>query len=268
MKSLCTNESGTPDGDTSSTDGTHRVLGISFFNGTLPEAIERCRQGGLVVIPSGPGLACDLPRDDAYAEALRRADLVLPDSGLMALCWKCFRFERILRISGYAMLKALLEEKAVEQGTSFWVMPDAAQGEANRQWLQQTMDVRIDAGDIYVAPLYDQRGPLTDVKLLERLNKRRPRWVFVNLGGGVQERLGLYLRDNLGSELSVVCSGAALAFLSGQQGQIPMWADRLFLGWLFRCFANPTRFVPRYCRAWKLVWLLIRYGRRCPCQSD
>ena len=264
LKSVCSNEPEAPEDAPPSVAGTRLVLGIQFFNGTLGAAIEGCRQGGLVVIPSGPGLAGDLPRDGAYAEALRRADLVLPDSGLMALFWRCFRFERIHRISGYVMLKALLEERKIDQGASFWVMPDAVQGEANRQWLQQSVGINIDAEDMYVAPLYAKTGQLTDDHLLERLKDRRPRWVFINLGGGVQERLGLYLRDNLGKESAIVCSGAALAFLSGQQGKIPMWADRLYLGWLFRCFTNPRRFVPRYWRAWKLVWLLLRYGRRCP----
>lgn len=241
-----------------------RVLGVSFFNGTFGEAIERCRRGGLVVIPSGPGLACDLPKDEAYAEALHRADLVLPDSGLMALCWRCFRFEGIRRISGYALLKALLDEKEIEQGASFWVMPNAAQSEANCRWLRQNMGIEVGEGHVYEAPVYPKTGPLADAELLKRLKIHRPQWVFVNLGGGVQERLGLFLRENLSDDVSIVCSGAALAFLSGQQVGIPMWADRFFLGWLFRCLTDPMRFVPRYWRAWKLVWLLIRHGRRCP----
>ena len=243
---------------------TCQVLGVPFFNGTLAEVLEQCRRGGLVVIPSGPGLACDLPRDKSYAEALRQADLVLPDSGLMALCWRCFRFESIRRISGYALLKALLEEEVVEQGSSFWIMPDAAQNEANCRWLQKNKGIEVGEEDLYVAPFYAKEGSLADVELLNRLKVRCPQWVFVNLGGGVQERLGLYLRENLSAKTTIVCSGAALAFLSGQQGKIPMWADRLFLGWLFRCFSDPKRFIPRYWRAWKLVWLLIRHGRRCP----
>ena len=240
------------------------VLGVSFFNGNLETALARCRQGGLVVIPSGPGLACDLPNDAAYAEALNRAELVLPDSGLMALWWSCFRFERIKRISGYALLKALLDEEKIQLESSFWIMPDATQGEANCRWLLKTKGIELGDRAVYEAPIYEKQGPLVDRDLLERLKSVRPRWIIINLGGGVQERLGLYLRENLGSDVSIVCSGAALAFLSGQQVGIPMWADRFFLGWFFRCLSDPIRFVPRYWRAWKLVWLLLRHGRRRP----
>ncbi|MFP6855184.1 MAG: WecB/TagA/CpsF family glycosyltransferase [Opitutales bacterium] len=241
-----------------------RVLGISFFNGSLRSAIEQCNQGGLVVIPSGPGLATDLMRDGAYAEALNGADLVLPDSGLMALCWNVLRLERIRRISGYALLKALLEEHHVKQGASFWIMPNADQSDANCRWLSKHAGIKLDHGDVYLAPVYAGKGPLVDADLLGRLKAHQPQWIFVNIGGGVQERLGLYLREQLGRDTTIVCSGAALAFLSGQQAKIPIWADRLFLGWLFRCFADPARFVPRYWRAWKLVWLLFRYGRGSP----
>jgi hypothetical protein len=46
--------------------------------------------------------------------------------------------------------------------------------------------------------------------------------------------------------------------------RIPHWADRLYLGWLLRCLANPVRFIPRYWAARKLVGLLKRYGADSP----
>jgi len=230
----------------------------------MDEAIKRCRDGGLVVIPSGPGLACDLPNDPVYLESVQSADLALPDSGLMTLWWFCFRLEKINRISGYAFLKAMLEEENFDQGTSFWIMPDEAQSEANRRWLKEEMSIDLEPEDIYVAPIYDRQGPLSDSVLLETLKGRQPSYIFVNLGSGVQERLGLYLKNNLPHNPSIIGSGAALAFLSGQQVFIPLWADKLFLGWFFRCLENPSLFIPRYWRAWKLVWLLFRHGREFP----
>ena len=43
-----------------------------------------------------------------------------------------------------------------------------------------------------------------------------------------------------------------------------MWADRLFLGWLFRCFSEPKKFVPRYWKARKLASLMFRYRENPP----
>jgi UDP-N-acetyl-D-mannosaminuronic acid transferase (WecB/TagA/CpsF family) len=105
---------------------------------------------------------------------------------------------------------------------------------------------------------------IADEVLLERLRRHRPRRVIVTIGGGTQERLGLYLKRNLEYLPAIHCIGAAIAFLSGDQIRIPIWADRAYLGWLFRCISNPRRYVPRYWGARKLIGLLLKYRSRLP----
>ncbi len=120
---------------------------------------------------------------------------------------------------------------------------------------------------MYGDPLYGDRmhgDPVADKTLLDHLRNRRPRHVMVTLGGGTQERLGLYLKMNLDYRPAIHCIGAAIAFLSGNQVRIPVWADQAYLGWLFRCISNPFSYVPRYWRARKLVSLLLKYRERLP----
>ncbi len=105
---------------------------------------------------------------------------------------------------------------------------------------------------------------IEDEALLKAIRDRRPRHIIVTLGGGTQERLGLYLKRNLEPVPSIHCIGAAIAFLSGDQVHIPMWADRFYLGWLFRCISEPMRYVPRYWSARKLIGLMLRYRDRLP----
>lgn len=254
--------------DPPSTSPTQTVLGVEFFSGSLTEAIDQALLGGLVVAPSGPGLANDLPRDPAYRDALIAADLVLPDSGLMTLWWNRFHLnekEKLFRLSGLLFLKNFIQREA--KGVlrnSFWIMPDASQDSDNRRWLAEKPGIVVSNKDIYIAPRYAISGLLGDESLLKLLLDRRPKVIVVNLGGGVQERLGHYLRDNLDYTPIIICTGAALAFLSGQQVQIPPWADRLYLGWFLRCLANPVRFIPRYWAARKLIGLLKRYGADLP----
>ena len=64
--------------------------------------------------------------------------------------------------------------------------------------------------------------------------------------------------------LWIHCIGAALAFLTGDQPPIPMWADRFYLGWLLRLLRQPRVFGPRYLSALKLPLLLLRNGRNLP----
>ena len=114
---------------------TRTVLGVKFFSGSLKEATDHSLLGGLVVAPSGPGLANDLPRDPAYRDALLAADLVLPDSGLMVLWWNRSHSnekEKLPRLSGLLFLKELIKREA--KGVlrdSFWIMPDAGQDADN-----------------------------------------------------------------------------------------------------------------------------------------
>mgnify|MGYP007000149260 len=77
-----------------------KILGVSFFKGTVKEACQKAQRGGLVVAPSGPGMASDLQSCKIYAKALLNADLTLLDSGLIGLWSKCFTKEKYTRISG------------------------------------------------------------------------------------------------------------------------------------------------------------------------
>ena len=131
----------------------------------------------------------------------------------------------------------------------------------NIAWLQ-TQGVHLSEDDYYVAPAYGH--PIEDRELLKRLRDRRPRHVIVTLGSGTQERLGLYLKRNLDYAVAIHCTGAATSFLSGDQVHIPPWADKFYLGWLFRCWADPKRYGTRYWDARRLAPLLAQYRERLP----
>jgi UDP-N-acetyl-D-mannosaminuronic acid transferase (WecB/TagA/CpsF family) len=224
-----------------------RILGIDFFCGDVSAAVKRALDGGLVVAPNAPGLAT-LGRDREYAAALLGADLVLPDSGFMVLLWNAISRERLRRVSGLEYLALLLREPALrELGATFWVMPSAESQARNLAWLR-AQGLSVAQSDCYVAPKYSV-GAIEDVELLERIRSSGARHVVIAIGGGVQERLGFFLKEKLGIARGIHCIGAAIGFLSGDQVRIPMWADAWLLGWLFRCVSAPTRSVPRYVAA-------------------
>jgi lipopolysaccharide/colanic/teichoic acid biosynthesis glycosyltransferase len=87
---------------------------------------------------------------------------------------------------------------------------------------------------------------------------------MVGLGGGVQERLGLFLKQHLSYRPAIFCTGAAIAFLTGGQARIPVWADRLYLGWLLRIIDAPTKFHRRYWEAFRLAPVIWRYRDKLP----
>ena len=259
---------------------TARLLGIDFFTGPVELAVEqviaqsaalapaatapqKAPASILVVAPSAPGLAVDLVRSAPYQQALATADLALTDSGFMILLWRAFTGVKLPRLSGLKFMTAVLARPELKvPGAVFWVMPSAEEDQRNRAWLV-TKGFPVTADDVYLAPHYPA-GAIDDNELARRIEARRPRVVMLAIGGGVQERLGLMLRDRLNAPTSILCLGAAIAFLSGGQANIPPWADRMILGWLLRLASNPRKFWRRYWEAIALVTILWRHRDRLP----
>jgi UDP-N-acetyl-D-mannosaminuronic acid transferase (WecB/TagA/CpsF family) len=247
----------------STTPPTHRILGIDFFDGSAKEAIDIMRtKGGLLVVPAAPALK-DLDRSPDYRDALLNADLAITDSAFMVLIWNRLQPIPIKRLSGLEYLRELLLEPDVrEPGNTLWIMASPTSARRNLDWLAG-QGIVIPEDSIYMAPMYGN-PPIDDPVLIERLNHLHPQHVIVTIGGGTQERLGLYLKRNLTYRPAIHCIGAAIAFLSGDQVHIPVWADKFYLGWLFRSLAEPKRYIPRYWDARKLLVIMLRNRSRLP----
>ncbi len=236
-----------------------QILGVRFFVGPVEEAVRRALAGGLVVVPSAPNLVDPL-LDPVCREALTTADLAIADSGFMVLVWRLLTGEKIERLSGLRYLKRLLEEPALDEpGAMFWVMPGA---DAVRRLLAWRPGAA--AADCYVAPMYPRGGPIEDAALLERIRERRPAHIVIALGAGTQERVGLFLRRECGYRPGLHGVGAAIGFLTGDQVNIPPWADRFYLGWLIRLLRDPVQFWPRLWKAFRVLPLMIRYREQLP----
>jgi len=239
------------------------ILGIRFFNDDLERALHIARdKGGLVLAPSGPGLA-GLGKNPHYDAALRSADVNLIDSGYLAVLWRKRTGEQLRRHSGLKFIQALIDCPSFKaESRQLWVMPGEAHAESTRAYLAGE-GIALPERAFYVAPFYKEM-PVRDRALLERIRESSARYVILCIAGGKQEILGHWLRRELDDGPAIICIGAAIAFLSGQQAKIPAWADRIYIGWLLRILADPKTFLPRYWKARKLKQLLHRYGEKAP----
>ncbi len=237
-----------------------QILGINFFVGDMPDLLELCNEGHFIVVPAAPALA-ELTTNDAYREAVEKSDFAITDSAFMVILWRLFTGQTLPRISGLKLLRGLLATDRLHQpGSALWIMPSEREKEINLSWLNKN-GYRLSEDESYVAPFYPP-GPIADPAILKWVETHRPSFIIINLGGGVQERLGFYLRENLSYRPSIICVGAAVAFLTGVQANIPTWADSLMLGWLFRCLHAPKKFIPRYWKALQLTAIMARYRER------
>ncbi|MDP9187034.1 MAG: WecB/TagA/CpsF family glycosyltransferase [Verrucomicrobiota bacterium] len=240
---------------------TETILGVRFFNGTVEEAVDAMSaNGGLLVVPAAPALV-KICHDEEYRRAVTSADMAIADSGAMVLLWKIFTGRRVERISGLKFLKRLVARLTSHSSEHvLWIVPSESAHEKTITWLRQVN--LTSTADFYIAPRY--AAQVRDDALVGKIDSHPPAHVVVGIGGGVQEKLGLFLKENLRARPAIHCIGAALAFLTGDQPPIPMWADRFYLGWLLRLIRQPRVFGPRYLSAFKLPALLLRYRQELP----
>lgn len=269
------------------------MLGIDFFVGTATEAVAHVsKHGGLVVAPAAASFIA-LQDDPDYRRAIADADLAIADSGWAVLFWRLLRRERLTRISGLALFKALLETPDARiPGNCFWILP-SEKAKTKSLEFARVSDYPITADDCYVAPNYSQReqpsltgagapplpegegrarveqipiprADIEDPKLVSIIEQRKPNHIVVGIGGGKQDKLGSYLKHQLNYRPAIYCIGAAPGFVTGDQIIIPMWADRCFVGWIFRFFAQPRTLLPRFWSARRLPGLILRHGRELP----
>jgi len=237
------------------------VFGIEFLDGDFSDAAARLDQGGVMVVPSGPGLAT-IDRDADYYQALKDSDLALFDSGLLVLLLRVFKRIRVRKLSGLLFLREFLQALRTRDGVSlFLVDPSPTDSDINQVFLD-SQGITVSDRDRYVAPMYGNE--VVDEELLRQLELRRPDYVLINIGGGVQEKLAHFLQRELSFRPGILCTGAAIAFLTGRQAGIPSIADRLSLGWLVRCAGSPRQFIPRYWAALRLIPVFFRYADQPP----
>ena len=241
---------------------SRQILGIQFFNGDVEEAVGLMLQrGGLLVAPSGTCFA-RLRADKIYRRAVLAADLAIADSGLMVVLWRLRRGENVQRISGLRYLKHLLQMlKAEANREVFWVPPTKRAEQKLVDWSRREA-FSINRENCYIAPQYGSE--IEDRDFLALIEQHHPSHVIIAIGSGAQEKLGYYLRENLSYRPAIHCIGAALGFITGDQSSIPDWADRFYLGWLWRLVAQPRIFIPRLALALELPWLIWKYGEKLP----
>jgi N-acetylglucosaminyldiphosphoundecaprenol N-acetyl-beta-D-mannosaminyltransferase len=241
---------------------TIKILGVNFNNAESKQVVQVLKNGGLLVVPSAPGLA-SIPNDHVYYHSLLNADFVLADSGYMSLIWNFTHRSKINRISGLEFLVDFFADDEVKQTKEIILVdPYKTESDANINYLN-SIGFSLTQENSYVAPMYD-KDDVRDDELLRLIADKKPKFILINLGGGIQEKLGAFLKNNLSYKPTIICTGAAIAFLTGHQAHIPNWADKLFIGWLFRCIEKPQIYVPRYFSSFKLLPIMLRHNSEMP----
>ena len=219
--------------------------GINFYNLEYNDVLKKIKKGGLIVIPSGPGLAT-IRNDKEYHTSLKNSDVAILDSGFFCLLLLFIKFIKTKKFSGYLLIKKILNDRNLKNDTFFFVDPNKQENIVNRKYLLSSK----------IAPIYKKKI-IEDFKLLKILQEKKPKFIIINIAGGIQEKLGYYLKKNCSFNPIIICSGAAISFLTKEQAPINDFHDKMYLGWLVRIMFNPLLYLPRYFKAFKLFFLIL-----------
>ena len=228
---------------------------IRFINLNHKEFHKVISKNGLFVFPSAPGIA-SIKEKTKYYNSLKQADYVFFDSSLFVLLLKIMKNTKCIRFSGFKFLKFFFKYLKKNNNTSiFLIDPNKNYSKSNFKFINK---ICINSKKIhnYIAPIYNSDN-LNDLKLLKEINRYKPKVILINIGGGTQEILGLYLKQKLNFKCKIICTGAAISFFTKDQAPINDFIDKLYLGWFVRLIYNPFSFSKRLFYALKLVKIVL-----------
>tara|TARA_B110000977_G_scaffold200221_1_gene289957 strand:- start:1922 stop:2668 length:747 start_codon:yes stop_codon:yes gene_type:complete len=229
---------------------------IKFYDFNRKDFNKIIKKKGLFLFPSGPGLST-LESQPAYSKALINADYVFFDSGYFILLLKILKKIVVNKFSGFIFLQMFLNYLKNNKNTKILsIDPNINSSKLNINLFKR---IGLNKKNIinYIAPTYNSKN-INDKKLLKVIKEKKPEYILINIAGGKQEILGLYIRNKYKYKCTILCTGAAIAYFTGNQAPINFFFDKFYLGWLVRIVFNPSIFLIRYIKTFKLFFIVFK----------
>ena len=219
---------------------------IKFYSGDYDQIKNEFDKGGVLVAPAASALA-NIDTDKLYYSSLKNSKIAILDSGFFCILLRIFRFQKVKKLSGFLFLKTFLDNFKNQQKILF-IDPSRKSNILNIKFLKSKKIINFKT---YIAPNYNKK--FIDLKLLKLINNYKPKYIVINIGGGSQEPLAIYINKNIKYNASIMCTGAALAFMTGEQAPINKFIDKVYLGWLTRIIWNPKLYLGRILKSFKII---------------
>jgi UDP-N-acetyl-D-mannosaminuronic acid transferase (WecB/TagA/CpsF family) len=226
---------------------------INFYNWTFNKIINRVNLGGYLVAPAASALT-EILSNKEYYKSLKDSQCAIFDSGFFCLLLSIFRIYNPKKFSGYLFLKKFLAYKNAKKKKILLVNSTDYQGEKNIELLHLNKFKKV---FLYTSPFYKNKN-IKDRKLLNFLNKLKPNYIIMCIGGGKQEPLALFINKKIKFRCAILCLGGAIDFINGLQAPINEFIDKIYLGWLMRIIFNPEIFFVRVLRSINLIFFFLK----------
>jgi N-acetylglucosaminyldiphosphoundecaprenol N-acetyl-beta-D-mannosaminyltransferase len=211
-------------------------INVKLLKSVKPSILVTPNAGHLTNIFDNPELS----------EIYSTAELSLIDGWPIAVAAKNASKLKITRVTGSDLLPELFTQltKDIRVGII---------GGNNESLIRQSLESRFPELNIQVIDTSQWTNSVYDIRRLRELVQYNAlSIVLLCLGHPKQELLAKELKnyDWAGSRPDwIMCVGATIDFLTGQQKRAPRFFQKIGLEWFFRLITNPKKFTQRYLNA-------------------
>ena len=199
-----------------------------------------------IIVTPNAGHLTNIFNNSELSEIYSTAELSLIDGWPIAVAAKNASKLKITRVTGSDLLPELFTHltKDVRVGII---------GGDNELLIRQSLESRFPELNIQVIDTSQWTNSVYDIRRLRELVQYNAlSIVLLCLGHPKQELLAKELKnyDWAGSRPDwIMCVGATIDFLTGEQKRAPRFFQKIGLEWFFRLITNPKKFIQRYLNA-------------------
>jgi len=181
-------------------------------------------------------------KDKSFFNVLLDASFIVTDG--MPLVWllRSKGHKDVERIAGYDLANVLLEKSSNDGlpvlflGSTYEVL----KGIEDQIKMSHPFLKVVD----YISPPFRELSERENDELINKINSRKPKIVFVSFGCPKQE---VWMNKNKNKLDSLMVGiGGVFPILAGHQKRAPSWVRNMGLEWLYRLISEPRRLWKRY----------------------
>jgi N-acetylglucosaminyldiphosphoundecaprenol N-acetyl-beta-D-mannosaminyltransferase len=199
-----------------------------------------------ILVTPNAGHLTNIFDDPELGEIYSTAELSLIDGWPIAIAAKNASKLKITRVTGSDLLPELFSQLTKELRVGIV-------GGNNESLIRQSLEKRFPELNIQIIDTSQWTNSVYDIRRLRELVQYNAlSIVLLCLGHPKQELLAKELRnyDWAGSRPDwIMCVGATIDFLTGEQKRAPKAFQKIGLEWFFRLITNPKKFTQRYLNA-------------------
>ena len=196
-------------------------------------------------------------RDEAFAQALRGGDCLLPDGAsiVMACRWLGMASRPVERVSGWDLFDFEMRRLNDRGGRCLFMgSSERVLGLIRERAAEQYPRIQVDT---YSPPYKAAFTADDDAAILEAIHRSDPDLLWIGMTAPKQEKWAWQHWGEMRIHCHVGCIGAVFDFFAGTARRAPLWWQRHSLEWLYRLLAEPRRMWRRYVFGNTLFLMLV-----------